>query len=67
MIQFVVVVFETVPWEKNWRLEKEQRPPRQQHCKNQLEYLEEFWKPEETCCHSDSSENSSVKNLQGLR
>ena len=43
---------------------------RPQHCWNQLEYWEESWKPEETCCHSDSSEgspaNDAMKNSQGV-
>ena len=34
------------------------------------EYWVEFWKPEETCYHSDASEispaNAGVKNSQGV-
>ena len=28
---------------------------------NKLEYLEEYWRPEETCCHSDYSERPPLK------
>ena len=35
-----------------------------------LEYWEEFWRIEETCCHSDSSEkasaNANVKNCKSI-
>ena len=38
---------------------------------DQQEYWEESWWPEETYCHTDSSEsplaNSGVKNLQGMK
>ena len=35
-----------------------QRP---HHINDQLEYLEESCRPEETCCHSESSQRSPVK------
>ena len=35
---------------------EESRPTRLQHCWGRLNYYEECWRPEETCCHSDSSE-----------
>ena len=42
-----------------------------QHCWDQLEYWEESWRLEETCCHSDPSErpsaNADVKNSQGVK
>ena len=31
------------------------------YCWDQPEYLEDFWKPEDTCYHSDSSERPPVK------
>ena len=34
----------------NERSEKKSRQFRPQHSKDQLEYLEESWKPEEVCC-----------------
>ena len=36
------------------------RPSKQQHYWKRLEYWEEFWRLEETCCHSISSERPSV-------
>ena len=49
---------------RNWRRSKVQ------YCLGQPEYWKESWRPEETCCHSDSHERSSVnageKNLQGV-
>ena len=30
------------------------------HCWHRLEYWEESWVPEETCCHSDSSESPAA-------
>ena len=42
-----------------------------QHCKNQIKYLEEFWRPEESCCNSDFSEKPpvriGVKNSQRVK
>ena len=40
--------------------EEEWRQFKQQHCYDEPEYLEESWKLEETCCHSDSSERQSA-------
>ena len=51
----------------NWRSEEESRQPRLQHCYDQLEYSEESWKPEDTCCPFDSSEKlvkTGVKYFQ---
>ena len=45
----------------NWRLVGELRTFRPQCFHNQLENLEEPWRPEETCCHSESNEKSSVR------
>ena len=30
----------------------------------EIYYIIEYWKPNETCCHSDSSEKSSVNKTQ---
>ena len=80
VIPIVVGALETVPkrlgkrWEKVWKIRKsegESRPSRILHCCNRLEYSEEFWRPEETCCHSASSEipsaNADVKNSKGVK
>ena len=45
---------------KIWKSEEELRPSRILHCCNLPEYSEESWRPEETCCHSDSSERPSA-------
>ena len=44
-----------------WRLEDEWRPSKLQHYWEWPEYRKEYWRLEETCCHSDSSEKSSAK------
>ena len=57
--------FEKRDW-SNWKSVGEARPSRLRHCWDWLEYWEESWKPEETCCHSESSErllaHAGVKN-----
>ena len=40
--------------------EEEKRPSKWRYCWDRLEYWEESWKPEEICCHSDSSERPSA-------
>ena len=40
--------------------ENEQRPSKQKHCEGRLEYWEESWRFEETCCNSDSNEGPSA-------
>ena len=40
------------------RLDEESRPSKPQHYWGQLEFLEDSWRPEETCCHANSSERS---------
>ena len=45
---------------EDWKLEDKLRPFRIQHYKDWLEYWEESWRLEETCCHSDSSERPST-------
>ena len=49
-------------------LEDEWRPSKLQHYWERAEYWEEFWRLEETCCHSNFSEKLSadtdVKNSQ---
>ena len=60
---------------RNWRnyeSVEESKPTRLEHCWNRPEYWEESWRPEETCCHSDSSEkrlptNVRVKNSVGVK
>ena len=51
--------------------EIKRRSSRLWHCFDWPEYWEESWAPEESCCHSDSSErppvNAGVKNSQGIR
>ena len=42
---------------ENWQSEEALRPTRLQCFQSQPEYLEESWKPQKTCCHSDFSEN----------
>ena len=66
MIQIVVDVLGTVPktlknYLENWRSVEESRTFRSQHSLNQLEYLEESWRREETCCHSAFSEKPLIK------
>ena len=50
-----------------WRSEKESKP---QHYEDQLEFIVESWKPEQSCCHSDfiakSPFKTDVKNSQGI-
>ena len=43
---------------------EDSRPFWLQHCSNQLEYREESWRVEETCCHSEKkpSVKAGVKN-----
>ena len=52
------------------KLADEGSPPKRQHCWERLEYWEESWRFEETCCHSNSSEkpsaNSDVKNSKRI-
>ena len=43
---------------RNWK----SNPYRPKHYIDQLKYLEEFWRPEETCRYSNSSERPSVNN-----
>ena len=54
---------------KVWKSEEGLIPFRTLHCCNLPEYSEESWRPEETCCHSDSSErpsaNADVKTQKG--
>ena len=56
---------------KNWKSVGESKPFRTQHCEDQQEYWDESWRPEETCCYSDSTERSQanfdVKNSQGVK
>ena len=33
-----------------------------QHCLDWIEYWEQSWRPEETCCHSDSNERPPANN-----
>ena len=51
---------------KSRESENEPMPFKLHYCWDQREYWEESWKPEESCCHSDSSErplaNAGVKN-----
>ena len=46
-------------------------PSKRQHYWEWLEYWEESWSLEETCCHSNSSEkpstNVDVKNSKGVK
>ena len=44
----------------SWRLKEESQLSRLQNCWDWSEYWEEPRRLEETCCHSDSSENSSA-------
>ena len=50
------------------RLGNKRPPPRLKHYYDRPEYREEFWRLEETCCHSNSSEkpsaNACEKNSQ---
>ena len=53
---------------RNWKSEEELGPYRQKHCLNQLEFLEDSWRPEDTCCYLESRErllaNAGLKNSQ---
>ena len=46
------------------------RPSKQQHYWERIEYWEESWRLEETCCHSNSSEkpsaNTDVRDSKGV-
>ena len=53
--------------QRNRKSELESRPSRFQHCYNQVEFSEESWKPEETCCHIDSNERELVKGEKHTR
>ena len=37
---------------KSWKLEDELKLSKLQHCRDQLGYSEESWRPKKTCCHS---------------
>ena len=47
-------------YRNSWKSVNEPRPSRQQRYGDRLEYWEEFWRSEETCCHSDSREIPSA-------
>ena len=53
-----------------WKLAAEWRPSKQQYYWKRPESWDESWRPEETCCLSDSSEkplaNTDVKNSKGV-
>ena len=70
VIPIVIAVIETVFKDfqrkktcKNWKSE-ELRPYRPHDCQNQLEYLEESWRPEENYCHfhDESLVKTDLKN-----
>ena len=42
--------------------QRKKRASRSQHYWDSVEYLEESWRPEETCCYSDFSEKLPIKN-----
>ena len=52
----------------NLKSEEEWKPSRYQYCWDRPEFLEESFRPKETCCHSDSTDrqpaNTDVKNSQ---
>ena len=65
VIAVVVRALETVPQGLETRLEEmvikgRMRSFRTQHFRDRIDYSEEFWKPAETCCHLDSSENHQL-------
>ena len=51
---------------EDWKLADEWRPTKLLHYSERSEYWEEYWRLEETCCHSHSCEtasaNADVKN-----
>ena len=53
-----------------WKLADEWRPSKLLHYGERLEYWEDFWRPEETSCHSNSrgkpSANDDVKSSKGV-
>ena len=55
---------------RTWKLANEWRPSKLQHYLEQLEYWEESWRLDETCCHTNSNEKPSalanVKNSKGV-
>ena len=55
---------------RTWKWEEEWRPSKLQHYWDRLEYWEESWRLEESCCHSNSSgkpsANAGLKNSQEL-
>ena len=72
VISIILGALGTVLKDQNrWRLDEKSRPSKLQFCQDQPEYWEKSWRPEETCCHSDSSEsppvNTGMKNLQGVK
>ena len=61
MIPIVVGALWTVPKSQEKSLDEREISERNEtikpkHCEDRLKYLEEYWKPEETCYHSESSE-----------
>ena len=72
VISIILGALGTVLKDQNsWRVNEKSRPSKLQFCQDQPEYWEKSWRPEETCCHSDSSEsppvNTGMKNLQGVK
>ena len=72
-VRVAIGMLGTVPqrdW-NDWKSEKISISSRLQHCWDQQEYWKESRKPEESCCHSDSSEslpaNTSMKNSQDMK
>ena len=49
-----------------WKLADVWRPSKRQHYRRRPEYSEEYWRLEETCCHSNPSKkpspNADLKN-----
>ena len=56
---------------RTWELADEWRLSKWQHYWERPEYRGESWRLEETCCHSNSSEepstNTDVKNSKGVK
>ena len=69
-VNMVMCALGTIPKDCVKRVE-ESEPSKPQHCWDQMEYWEESWRIEETCCHSDFNKSppaiAGVKNSQKMK
>ena len=64
-LYFLCLELSPKAWRKDWmkwKLKEKSRLSRLQYCWDKPEYWEESWRPEETSCHSGSSEGDGDTN-----